>query len=372
MDLTARLDRTVDRALSENRIVGSMTLVARHGEIVYSRAAGFFDREAGTPMQADAIFRLASVTKPIVAAMALAMTERGLIGLDHAISDYLPYFRTTLADGSPARIDIRHLLTHTSGLGYSFPDDPRITGGTLNTDMGFEETFGRVARIPLAFKPGTRWQYGMSTDVLGAVVAAVHGGTLHDAVRHFIAGPLGMADTGFTVTDTARLAVPYADGPPGLRRMGDPERVVEPDGTILNFSPSRTFNPKAYLSGGAGGVATAGDILTFLEAIRTGGGPILLPQTVEMATSNQIGDVPMENRPGFGFGFLGAVLKDPAAAAGPQARGTIRWGGVYGHDWSIDPANGLTIVSMTNTAAEGCHGAFPKQVRNAVYDWQPA
>jgi CubicO group peptidase (beta-lactamase class C family) len=156
-----------------------------------------------------------------------------------------------------------------------------------------------------------------------------------------------------------------------MRRMGDPERVVEPDGNVLSFSPGRIFNPKAFQSGGAGAVATAGDILTFLETIRVGGGPILRPQTVGMATSNQIGEVPMD-RPGFRFGFIGAVLVDPAAAGSPQPPGTVRWGGVYGHDWSIDFENGFTIVSMTNTPSEGCHGPYPKQIRNAVYDWQPA
>jgi CubicO group peptidase (beta-lactamase class C family) len=208
--------------------------------------------------------------------------------------------------------------------------------------------------------------------VLGAIIAAVHGGTLASAVAKYVTGPLGMKDTGFAVTDRARLAVPYADGPPGLRPMGDPERVVGLDGSVTVFSPSRIFNPKAFQSGGAGAVGSASDILTFLEALRIGGGPILLPQTVEMATRNQVGDLP--RRPhdaGQRFGFLGAVLDDPAAARSPQARGTFRWGGVYGHDWSVDPANGITILSMSNTPVEGCNGPFPKQIRNAVYDYTP-
>ena len=368
MDLTARLDRTVDDAIASNRIVGSVTLVARKGELVYARAAGHFDREAGLPMRRDAIFRLASVTKPIVAATALAMIERNLIGLNDPVADYLPYFKTRLADGRDARPSVRHLLTHTSGLISDYAADPLINTGLPDTDFSFEENFSRVARLPLSFEPGAAWQYGISIDVLGAVVAAVHGATLGEAVQHYVTGPLGMTDTGFVVGDRSRLAVPYADGAPGLRRMGDPETVLEPDGGTTSFSPARCFNPKAFQSGGAGMLGSADDLLKFFDTLRVGGGPILRPETVEMATMNQIGELPREAKDaGQRFGFLGAVLDDPAAANSPQARGSFRWGGIYGHDWSVDPENGFTIVSMTNTAVEGCIGLYPKQVRDAVY-----
>ncbi len=368
MDLQARLDATVERAIAEERIVGSVTLVARDGQVVYRRAAGHFDREAGIPMREDAIFRLASVSKPIVAATALAMIERGLLGLDDDVSSHLPYFRPRLADGREASIAIRHLLTHTSGLSYDYAADPLIDTGLGETDMGFEETFTRVARLPLSFEPGTAWQYGINIDVLGAVIAKRHGGTLGEAVAHYVTGPLGMRDTGFAVADRTRLAVPYADGPPGLRRMGDPDPVINADGDTTVFSPSRNFNPRAFQSGGAGMVGSPNDLLRFLETLRSGGGAILRPETMAKATSNQIGDLPRDPKDaGQRFGFLGAVLVEPAAAGSPQARGTFNWGGIYGHNWFVDPQNGFTVVSMTNTPVEGCLGLYPRQVRNAVY-----
>ncbi len=370
MDLQARLDAVIDGAIAAERIVGSVTMVARNGQLVYGRAAGWFDREAGIPMRRDAIFRLASVTKPMVAATALAMVERNLLGLDHAVSDYLPYFRPRLTDGSEARILIRHLLSHSSGLGYAYAD-PLISTGMTNTEFGFEETLTRIAAFPLDFAPGTGWVYGVNIDVLGAIVAATHGGTLHDALQHYVTGPLGMSDTGFIVTDESRLAIPYADGKPP-RRMQDGELVTDEGGSRVVFDPSRHFNPKAYQSGGGGALGSADDLFRFFETLRVGGGDILRPETVEMAVSNQVGNVPRRPQDaGQRFGFLGAIVDDPAEAQAPYARGTFRWGGVYGHDWSVDPVNGLTILSMTNTALEGCTGRYPKEVRNAVYGVAP-
>lgn len=367
MDLRERLDAVIEASL-EQRIVGSVTLVARDGGIVYRRAAGYADREAGKPMTEDAIFRLASVTKPLVAATALAMMERNLLGLDNAVSDHLPYFRPKLADGTEPKITIRHLLTHTSGLGYDYPSDPKITTGLTDTDLDFEETFTRVARVPLAFAPGTAWEYGINIDVLGAVISQIHGNTLGHAVEHYVTGPLEMTDTAFAVKDVSRLAVPYADGPPGLRRMGDRETVINPEGEATVFSPRRIFNPRAYQSGGAGMAGTAGDFLKFLEALRNRGTPILNPDTVAQATRNQIGDLPREEKDaGQRFGFLSAVVVDPKAAQRPHAPGTYRWGGIYGHEWFVDPANGLCVVAFTNTAVEGCIGGYTKEIREAVY-----
>ncbi|WP_417308656.1 serine hydrolase domain-containing protein [Devosia sp.] len=371
MDLVSRVDRVVDDAIENERIVGSVTLVADHGEIVYARAAGWFDREAETPMRRDAIFRLASVTKPLVAATALAMVDRRLIGLDNAVSDHLPYFRPKLPDGSEARILVRHLLSHTSGLGYAYRN-PEITVGLQQTDLDHEANLTLIAEEPLLFEPGTAWEYGASIDVLGAIIATIHGGTLDDALHHYVTDPLEMADTGFAVTDESRLAIPYADGPPGLRRMADPDVIIAPDGGETQFAPSRIFNEKAFQSGGAGAVGTPDDLLHFFETIRQGGSPILRHETVAIAGQNQVGSVPLRPQDaGQRFGFLGAIVDDPEAANSPQAVGTIRWGGVYGHDWSIDPANGITIVSMTNTPYEGCIGNYPKQIRNAVYDYTP-
>lgn len=369
MDLTQRVDATVGDAITHNRIVGAVTLVARDGEVIYRKADGWFDREAGTRMFPEAIFRLASVTKPLIAATALAMVDRGLLGLDNAVHDHLPWFRPKLKDEREPTILVRHLLTHTSGLGYDNHGDERITFGLQPTDLGLEENFRLVAEhVPLAFEPGTGWLYGCSIDVLGAVIAQLHGSSLHEAFKHFIGDPLAMNDTGFVVTDRARLAVAYADGPPGIRRMGEPELVTNPLGQQTLFSPERAFNPRAFQSGGAGGVGCADDLLTFFEMIRNRGVPILKQEVWAQAIQNQIGDLPREEKEaGQRFGFLGAVIVDPAAAGRPQSPGSIRWGGAYGHEWFIDFANGITAISMTNTPYEGCNGEYPKQVARAIY-----
>lgn len=370
MDLAGRVDRVIDDALARNTIVGAVTIVARDGEILYRRARGAFDREAGTPMTAEAIFRLASVTKPLVAATALAMHDVGLLGLDNAVADHLPWFRPRLADGTEPKITIRHLLTHTSGITYAFRDVPGLTDGLQQTDMTLEQQFTLYAeKMPLAFAPGTAWQYGMGIDVLGAVIEALTGGRLHDAVQKYVAVPLGMTDTGFRVTDPARLAIPYADGgKSGAHRMADPETVPRPAGDgVETFSPGRIFNERAWQAGGIGGVGTADDLLKFLEAIRNRGTPILKHETTAQAIQNQIGNLPRQVA-GQRFGFLGGVWDDPPAAHAPFTRGTVSWGGLYGHSWFIDFARGLTVVAMTNTAVEGCLGEYPGAIARAVYD----
>ncbi|GLQ57900.1 serine hydrolase domain-containing protein [Devosia nitrariae] len=363
------IDRVIDNALAARRIVGTVVLVARDGETVYRRAAGLADREAGKVMEENTIFRLASVTKPIVAATALALIDQGGLGLDDAVETHLPYFTPRLADGRRPAITIRQLLTHTAGLAYAY-SDPMISTGLGSTDFDFEANFTRVAALPLSFEPGTAWQYSIAIDVLGAVIAAVERVTLDEAARRYVTGPLGMADTGFLVTDPARLAVPYGDAEPEPVRMGDPHVVVGTNGESTLFSPGRIFNPRAFHSGGAGMVGSAGDILAFLEALRREGDPILSAGATTMAMRNQIGALPRD-APGMRFGYLGAVLDDPAAAGWPSAPGTVNWGGVYGHSWLIDPANGLSVAIMTNTALEGCTGQFPADVRNAVYGVAP-
>ncbi|WP_426240650.1 serine hydrolase domain-containing protein [Pararhizobium sp. DWP1-1-3] len=370
MGIEHRLNQVIDRFLETGKITGTVVLAYQHGQPLFRRAAGFADREAGEPVEFDTIFRLASLTKPIVAATALSMIDRGLLSVSDRVARHLPWFQPKTPDGVAANMSIHHLLTHTSGLVYDvtlehLADGQAITCGLLNTDLDFEANFSRHNAVPLAFAPGTAWAYSFATDILGAVIAKVHGGTLEDAVVTYVAGPLGMADSRFHVTDPTRLAVPYADAHPAAIRMTDPYFAPGEAGWTLGFSPSRIFNPKAFQSGGAGMVGTAGDFLAFLEALRTGGGAVLKPETVGLGLSNRIGALVSD--PGCSFGYFGAVVEDPAEAVTPQAAGTIRWGGVYGHSWFIDQANGLAVLSMSNNALEGCMGEFPGRIVEAVY-----
>lgn len=369
MGLQARLDAVIDDAVAGRKtIVGTVVMVARDGELVYSRAAGFADREAGVPVAENTIFRLASVTKPLVAATALALVERGQLSLDDPVEKYLFYFTPKSPDGVYRPILIRQLLSHTSGLAYDYPGDPEITTGGMNTNMSHAENLSRIARMPLLFAPGTGWQYSVAIDVLGAIVAEITGGTLEAAVNRYVTGPLEMNDTAFHVTDGARLATPYYDARPEPLPMADPQVVPTREGGTSTFSPGRIFNEKAFQSGGAGAVGTAPDLLRFIEALRQGGGHILRPESVAIGFANQIGSLP--RRPhdsGQRFGFFGAIITDPAAAKSPAAPGTVRWGGSYGHEWFADRHNGLSVVGFTNTAFEGCNGQYTFDIRDAVY-----
>jgi CubicO group peptidase (beta-lactamase class C family) len=365
----------VDRVVEEERITGAVVLVYQDGRPILEKAAGFADREAGLPARLDTIFRYASVTKPIVAVTALVMVEKGLLGLDDRVSQYLPWFRPKAPDGRKGTITIRHLLTHTSGLLYDpalelLPEGQRMTLGLGNTDLTLEDNFSRHNAIPLAFEPGSRWAYSFATDILGGVLAAVDGGTLEEAVIHHVAGPLGMADARFHVTDAGRLAVAYADHPGCPVRMPDPWVSGDEDSWRTVFSPSRIFNPKAFQSGGAGMAGTAQDVMRLLEMLRQGGADqngsrLLSPAMAKAALANQIAD--LEGEPGYRFTFVGGLVTDPAAAGTALPKGVIQWGGVYGNTWFIDPAERLTVVSLTNNALEGCNGAYPEMLRSAVY-----
>ena len=344
-----RLDRVIEAALG-SRIVGCVVLVRQGGREVYARAAGLADREAGRALALDAVFRLASVTKPVVAACVLRMVDLGFLRLDDPVTRFLPEFRPRCPDGSEAVITIRHLLTHTSGLTYGGGGDfPRGLAGPL---IPLDEVMRRLAAEPLMFAPGTGWEYGMSIDVLGAVVAAVNGSDVAGAVARYVTGPLGMVDTVFGVSDVARLAVPYHDGPPPIRMEGEVTFSETP------FSVPRIFQD-APQSGGAGMAGTAGDVMRLLEALR---GDFLSAGLRAAAFANQIGDLPREA--GKRFGYLGAIT---VAAGAAMPVGAVDWGGAWGHNWVVDRASGTTIVVCTNTTFEGCNGPFREEVARAVF-----
>ncbi len=360
-DVVVRVDAAIDAALG-SRIVGCVVLVRRAGAEVYARAAGLADREYGEVMRRDGVFRLASVTKPIVAAAALRMVDLGLLRLDDSVTQFLPEFRPRSPDGSVSPILLRQLLSHSSGLTYG--DSGAYSGGLSGPLISLEENMRLLAAEPLVFAPGTGWEYGMSLDVLGVLIAAVNGTDVAGAVARYVTGPLGMVDTMFGVSDVARLVHPYADGRPP-RRMREPEVVVGVDGSATMFSIARIFDKTAPQSGGAGMAGTADDVMRLLEALR---GDFLSPGLKEAAFANQIADLPQRERDaGKRFGFLGAVTVDPALAATAMPVGAVDWGGAWGHNWVIDRRSETSLVVCTNTAFEGCNGAFREEVVRAVF-----
>ena len=370
----ARIDAAIDHAITEQRLVGAVVLVSHDGKLVYQRAVGLADREAKRPMQISTVFRLSSVSKPIVSAAALALIDQGKLSLDDPVTKWLPDFRPKLASGEAPTITVRQLLTHTSGLGYKFAEKPGSAYDKAGVSDGFDElrtslneNLQRLATAPLFSRPGESWRYSLSIDVLGAVVEKASGKPLPQAVADLVTQPLGMRDTAFWATQPARLAAAYYDSKPAPARMADPQPIPYVEGGRMTYSPSRALDPKAYPSGGAGMIGTAPDVMRLLEAVRTGGKPILKPATAASMTRNQIGSL-MGPQPGVGFGFGGAVVVDPAAAHTPQSAGTWQWGGVYGHSWFVDPTRKVTVVAFTNTALEGMWGKFTTDLRDAVYE----
>ncbi|MFC3226193.1 serine hydrolase domain-containing protein [Marinibaculum pumilum] len=372
--VSARLDAVIDRWTGSDRIAGLAMHVTRQGRLVYRREAGLADRERGRTVTGETVFRLASLTKTIVAATALALAEAGRLSLADAVSDWLPDFRPTTATGLRPRISLHHLMTHTSGLGYDFLDDGGSPYAAAGIDQGLgdgsislEENLARLSALPLFFAPGTQWRYSMSIDVLGAVIERAADMPLPDAVARYVTRPLGMTDTSFAVPDATRLAAAYKDGPHGALRMSEQGDSV-PLGGGFGAVPARAANASAWPSGGAGMYGTATDYLRFLEAVRTGGGPILGRRAAASIGRHAIDNLrAWTEGPGWGFGLGAAVLLDPAAADTPQSAGTWQWGGVYGNHWFVDPGQELTVVVLTNTSVAGMSGAFPEELCKALY-----
>jgi len=378
--LSARIDPLLDAVLQQQRLVGAVVLVRQCGQDVYRRAAGQLDREAGTPMREDAVFRLASVSKPIVSTAALALVGQHRLGLDDLVARWLPYFTPCQPDGSVAAITVRHLLTHTAGLDYGFFQPPGgayaragVSDGMDASRISLADNLRRLATVPLAYAPGTRWAYSIATDVLGAVIEAVTGLPLAHAVAQLVTAPLAMRDTGFISTQPARLAVAYADRAAGELQ---PRRLLDEGEDHLPFldgmagftlSPARARDAHAYPSGGAGMLGSALDFMRLLETLRQGGAPLLPPALARQLGENQTAAFDLPFWPGRGFGLGVTVLTDPQLAATPESVGTWRMGGTYGHSWFVDPAQELSVVAFTNTALEGMAGPFVTELCQAVY-----
>jgi len=370
-----RIDQVVGKAISEHRIVGAVVIVSRNGKVLYNKASGLADRERNLPMRNDAVFRLASMTKPIISVAILRLVDQNLLKLDDPVTKWLPDFRPRTADGKAQTITIRHLLTHTAGLNYVFFEAEGgpyhklgVSDGLDNSGMSLDENLRRISRAPLLFAPGTSWHYSLATDVLGRVIEKVTHQDLDSAIKRLVTGPLAMNDTEFVASHPDRLAIPYADGKPVPVRM--PPLYQLPFGlSTIQFSPSRAVDKSAYFSGGAGMAGTAIDYLRLLEAVRTHNPAILKPESSKAIFESSTGTTFIQvGESGWGWALISSILIDPKTAQSAQNKGTIGWGGVYGHTWWVDPASGLTVVILTNTAIEGMSGHFTTELKRAIYD----
>ncbi|TWF47392.1 serine hydrolase domain-containing protein [Neorhizobium alkalisoli] len=374
--IVSRLDAVIGGAIAAERIVGAVVLVSLGGETIYSKATGFDDREAGLPMRTDAIFRLASVSKLFTATAVMALVGRGQLDLDRPITEWLPNFAPTFRD-KPAFITLRHLLSHSAGLSYGFfePEggplaQAGVSDGMDRTDLTLSQNIDRLSGVPLVFEPGSAFRYSLGIDVAGAVIEAATGVSLPEAMRDLVTGPLGLQDTGFTLSDISRLAAAYADDTAKPRRMLEPDCLpFLPGMASVTMDPARVFEHKAFPSGGAGMVGTASEILRLIETLRQGGGELMIAKHTSEMARDQIAGIEIEGSPGLGYGLSFSILRDSKLAGTAEPPGTWRWGGAYGHSWFSDPQNGLTAVALTNTAFEGMSGAgrFSADLSRAIY-----
>jgi len=333
------IDDAVRGLIERKTFAGAVTLVERDGEIVHFSAHG--EAAPGVPMKKDAVFRIYSMTKPVTAVAALLLVEEGKIELDAPVGKYVKVLAGSkvVGGGAPKRaVSVRDLFRHTSGFTYGRGDgavaqafrEAKVGGAR---DLG--EMMERLAKVPLAFEPGTKWHYGVSTDVLGAVVEAASGKTLDVFFRERVFAPLGMKDTGFFVREgqRARFTANYG------ARMN----VIDAPGT------SRFLKKPAMLSGGGGLVSTAEDYRKFCSMILRGGEPLLKPATVAEMMRNQLADKMLPIRfgriplSGTGFG-LGAAVK--MAADMPGTKGEFHWGGAASTNFSIVPERKLIVITM--------------------------
>ena len=358
-----RIDRFLQAAVDSARIPGAVALVMRDGEVVYERAVGWADREAGRRMTPGTVFRIASQSKALTTVAALMLVEEGRIGLGDPVSRFVPTFaRTTVALRAdtgrtmvPARraITIRDLLTHTAGISYGVDASvaPRYLAAGLGRAAGFGwytadkdepicATMERLGTLPMVAQPGEAFVYGYATDLLGCIVERASGTPLDVFIRTRITEPLGMRDTHFYLptSERARLAAVYASDTAGsFVRAEDGARG---QGHYVD-GPRRSF------AGGAGLVSTARDYGRFLQMLLNRGTldgvRLLSPKMVTVMTSNQTGALYTQDGQGFGFGFY--TVERPGGA-GLATVGSYGWGGAYGSTYLVDPAEGLVVLFM--------------------------
>ena len=354
--------------VADHVLPGAVLLIARHGKVAYVQTVGNRDPQNGEPMKADDIFRIYSMSKPITVVAALTLVEAGRLQLDDPISKYLPEFASMqvgipsaeLPDGIrlvPAErpITVQDLMRHSSGLTYGFFGDTPVKKAYqqahLEADNPDLATFvGRLAKLPLAYQPGTTWDYGYSIDVLGRIVEVISGQSLYDYEKAHVLDPLGMTDTGFGVPDAAqqdRIAEPFSD-----------DRNI---GVDVNISDPR--HPVRMLSGGGGMVSTAEDYARFLQAMLAGGTldghRVIGPQTERYMTADQLGSVRPGPYylpgPGYGFGLGIAVRTQTGVAPFPGDTGDWYWGGAGGTYMWVDPARDLVVVWMMQSPRQRLH-----------------
>lgn len=355
--------------VDQQHIPGAVALIARRGRIGLFEAVGQQDPAAGTPMRTDSIFRIYSMTKPLVSVAVMMLVERGRLLISDSVSQWLPEYSQQAVLGASGLIPawqpatVQDLLRHTAGLTYEFLGDSPVQREygkvQIASRQRSNDDFSRtLAGIPLQFQPRSCWAYSRATDVLGRLVEVISGQTLGQFLQTEIFDPLGMVDTGFAVPPAQqhRIAEAFAD---------------DPDGGV----PMKLINPRevpALESGGGGLMSTAMDYARFLQCLRNGGeldGHRLLGRhTLAFMTADHLGDIPIDGTllpPGHGFGLGFAVRRALGESTVPGSVGTYHWSGIGGTSFFVDPAQDLYALLLTQAPNQRDH--YRQLFRNLVY-----
>jgi CubicO group peptidase (beta-lactamase class C family) len=365
-----RIGTAVQHGIDEKRIAGAVTVVMRHGNVVWFKGQGMMDREASKAMPTDALFRICSMTKPITSVAVMMCYEEGQFLLDDPVSKYLPEFKDPKvlvkpASGEPytipatREITIRDLLRHTSGLTYNWNEtlgamytNANVATGLMPYDGTIADSVKHLAAQPLLFNPGKRWEYSLGVDVLGRLVEVVSGKPLDEFFRTRIFEPLGMKDSFFFVPDdkVGRLATAYTYyDDKGLNRFPDTPIT---EGT-MSYSADYPLKGKKLFSGGGGLVSTAADYARFCQMMldngKAGKTRLLSRKSVELMTHDQLGKIGPEQ--GFGLGFGVDGVKEPLSELGSP--GTYNWGGFFYTGCIIDPKEQMVVIFMAQLHPTG-------------------
>ena len=361
-----RIGKLVRDYVDDNRLAGAVTLLARRGGVFHFEKFGVLDIGSGQPMKREAIFRIYSMTKPVTSVAVMMLWENGHFELDDPVARFIPELdglRVYAGEDESGMllveqerpISIRHLLTHTAGLGYPFVQPSPIQemyqkADLLQPDSNLKEMVDKLSRLPLACQPGTDWKYSIATDVLGYLVEVVSGRPFNQFLQQEIFDPLGMVDTGFHVPEGKidRLASVYCTSEcNGIEAMDSPE--------VMRYQ-----SPRTLCSGGGGLVSTAPDYLNFCQMLLNGGElggmRLLTRNTVDLMTGNQL---PTEMLPfaviqelaaysrgcGFGFGFK--VVDDVHEYGVSGSSGMYSWPGAANTSFWVDPQEDLIAIFMT-------------------------
>ena len=379
------IDRGLQRYVNRDRVPGIVALVMQDGDVVYEKAFGWADRESSRRMTTDTVFRIASQTKALTSVAVMRMIEDGSLALSTRAGEYIPTFASTkvaianergTVSQVPSRraITIRDLLTHTAGISYGTEPavaalyeakglGPAAGAGwyTADKNEGVCDTMERLGTLPFVAQPGTAWVYGYNTDILGCIVERVSGAPLDAYIRDNITAPLGMKDTQFFLPPAQkdRLAAVYASA--------EGKYVRAPDGP--RGQGAYIDGPRRNFAGGAGLLSTARDYGRFLEAMRRGGSidgvRLLSPRSVQLMSTNQVGDLHSTTGLGWGLGF---ETVDRFGANGMSSAGAFGWGGAYGSVYRVDPEARLVMVLMIQLIpnATDIREVFPSLVYQAL------